>query len=98
MNEWKIPTYSDDATLPSSLPEILVLSYLQSQFMSQKEKQSYYSSLCFFLPKKVLFQFHCPLYGLVTNDLWIFSSYELNLTQEDEDAMTKIMHWICYNS
>lgn len=25
MNEWKIPTYSDDATLPSSLPEIIEL-------------------------------------------------------------------------
>lgn len=60
MNEWKIPTYSDDATLSRSFPEILFWSCLLSQFVSQKEKGRtllLYSLVILEITKKGNFQF-----------------------------------------
>lgn len=60
-----------------------------------RKKNSPIILLCFFYQKFLPVSLPTLCFG----DKWplAFFSYELNLTQEDEDAMTKIMHWICYN-
>ena len=96
-NEWKIPSYSDDAiTLPGSFPEIFFWSCLQSQYMSQKEKGPYCSTL-FYSPKKVNSSFIVHfIYQLLCQMTFVYFSFKLNLSQEGKDATTKMLHKKCY--
>lgn len=66
-------------------------------YVSERKIVLLFFSLLLFTKKGT---FPVSLPTLWFGDKWplAFFSYELNLTQEDEDAMTKIMHWICYNS
>lgn len=84
-----MPTYNDTA-LPTYFPGILFWSCLQSRFMSQKGKRSYYSQLIF--TKKGNTQIHYPLcVHQLQHKMTFIVFLKFNLNQENKDATTKSM-------